>query len=196
MTGSQTEPGPRRGSAALPEVALRLFDEFGFDAVTTEQIAIEAGVNPRTFFRHFATKFDVLMAGTGDRQKWFIERLYGQPPGLGVVEALTLTICEEDALRPMNAEDVVRSRILRGSTSLMNSLRLFESGLEQAFAAWIAQRTKRRETDFEVHVAASVLVAVRRAVIREWQAAEGARSVGDIATKALAYVHLEIDDKP
>lgn len=46
--------------AHLAATAARLFDAYGYDAVTMEQIAAEADVAKRTLYNHFATKEAVL----------------------------------------------------------------------------------------------------------------------------------------
>ncbi|WP_328457368.1 MULTISPECIES: TetR family transcriptional regulator [unclassified Amycolatopsis] len=57
---------PRSGAEArrrLQQAALELYRERGFDRTTTAEIAARAGVNERTFFRHFPDKREVLFDG-------------------------------------------------------------------------------------------------------------------------------------
>jgi len=54
----------QRRQAAITEianVALRLFLENGFDETSVEEIAAAAGCSPRTFYRYFGTKEDVVL---------------------------------------------------------------------------------------------------------------------------------------
>lgn len=50
--------GALRGE--LADVALRLFEERGYDVTPVDDIASAAGISPRTFYRYFGTKEEVL----------------------------------------------------------------------------------------------------------------------------------------
>jgi len=51
-----------RTRALLAQRAAELFVAKGFDHTTVEEIAQAAGISPRTFFRYFATKEEVVMS--------------------------------------------------------------------------------------------------------------------------------------
>jgi AcrR family transcriptional regulator len=60
-------------------VALRLFEERGFDAVTVEDIASKAQISVRTFYRCFPAKEDVLQVQIDRRSKALQAALSARP---------------------------------------------------------------------------------------------------------------------
>jgi AcrR family transcriptional regulator len=82
---------PRSGLEArrrLQQAALELYRERGFDQTTTAEIAARAGVNERTFFRHFPDKREVLFDGEADLRTAVMQAVAEAPNGLQPFEIL------------------------------------------------------------------------------------------------------------
>ena len=78
-----------RTREALKDAAMDLFTRQGFDGTTVEEIADACEVSPRTFFRYFPTKEDVLFADTEARRERLLECLADQPAGDSAFVALS-----------------------------------------------------------------------------------------------------------
>lgn len=72
----------------VSEVALRLFAERGFDAVTVAEIATEAGISRRSFFTHFSGKEEAVLAGADDDLELLRRALAAKDPATSFVEVL------------------------------------------------------------------------------------------------------------
>jgi AcrR family transcriptional regulator len=64
----------------LEGIALALFEQRSFAVVTVEEIAAEAGISPRTFYRHFSVKEDVVQVRIDQRAKKLEAALTQRPP--------------------------------------------------------------------------------------------------------------------
>jgi AcrR family transcriptional regulator len=80
---------PPRQSAGRPthidrdeiaRVAVRLFAERGYDAVSMDTIAQEIGIGRRSLFRYFATKADLVWDGVDPASEELRKRLAGADP--------------------------------------------------------------------------------------------------------------------
>ena len=65
-TGTKAE----RTREALRQAAIRHFVQYGFEAANVPTIAAEVGVTERTFYRHFATKDEVLFVDVTTGLAW------------------------------------------------------------------------------------------------------------------------------
>ncbi|MEX5712995.1 TetR family transcriptional regulator [Parafrankia sp. FMc6] len=85
----------------LEAVALRLFEERGFDQVTVDDIASEAHISVRTFYRYFPAKEDVLLVKIDRRsqalQAALATRAIDETPLHSLRLALMEAVSREDA---------------------------------------------------------------------------------------------------
>jgi AcrR family transcriptional regulator len=79
----------------MTRAAVELFKRQGFDATTVEQIAAEVETSPRTFFRYFGSKEDVLFGDTPDRLASLRERLDNAGADEQPIEVIKETLTDQ-----------------------------------------------------------------------------------------------------
>lgn len=78
--------------ADIHRAAFELIAERGFDEVTTDEIAMTAGISPRTFFRYVATKDDLLLATVRERGALVMAMIEARPATEAPDVALTKSL--------------------------------------------------------------------------------------------------------
>jgi AcrR family transcriptional regulator len=81
-----------RTREALRQAAVVRFLAQGVEETSAEQIAADAGVSLRTFYRHFASKHDLLFADYDVGLHWFRSALAKRAPGGSIIEAVQSAI--------------------------------------------------------------------------------------------------------
>ena len=61
---------PKSGRGRLVAAAIELFYRHGFGAVGIDQIIAKAGVTKSTFYKHFESKDDLMVAAVQRRDEW------------------------------------------------------------------------------------------------------------------------------
>ena len=81
-----------RTSAALRRAAQVRFLAQGLEETSAEQIAADAGVSLRTFYRHFGSKSELLFGDYDASLAWFRTALESRPASESVTEAVLAAI--------------------------------------------------------------------------------------------------------
>lgn len=96
---------PRSGEDArrrLQGAALELWSERGYDRTTTAEIAARAGLTPRTFFRHFPDKREVLFDSAGEMRDILIKTVASAPAELAPLKVLQQAFTATEPLFEQN----------------------------------------------------------------------------------------------
>ena len=116
------EAHKERTRTALVRSALLLFAERGYDTVTVEDICADADVSPRTFFRYFATKDNVLAAPITTLLGIIRATLSEQPSGVTTWDALRQSLLDAAAYVDAHPDDFRRAgQVIRKSPSALAS---------------------------------------------------------------------------
>jgi AcrR family transcriptional regulator len=168
--------------------ALRLFTTKGFQATTIEEIAAAADVAPRTFFRYFPTKEEVVFwADYQPTLAAFVTTRPDEEPALealrhGIVDGLA-TFYQQDRERLLE-----RIRLAFRTPALHPRLRQQQAEWADGMAQILAQRLSARPDDLEVRAVAAAVAAALFVAIEEWQAHDGQGDLGALIDRALDAV--------
>lgn len=172
----------------IQEVALDLFDERGFAAVTIEQIADAADVSPSSVYRYFGTKEQVVLWDEVDVRLFdAVEaELASRPPveamRRAVADVLTRFFDQDDDLAKRKTRYALEEPALR--PALLEQTDEFTQRIATALARAAGQPTD----DLEPQVIAATLVAAMLTAARHWQAHGYRTPIADELNRALAIV--------
>ena len=174
---------------ALRRAALASFAEKGFANVTVTELAQEAGVTERTFFRHFPTKEAVLFRDFETQTEWLREALQDRDPSEPLMDAVQASI----ASFPHDLEVVRQAALAR--TELISAERI--AGhlrvVQASFAEVITGYARRRAADLpypdlSAEVAGAVIAAALVCAVEGWGRNGCADDLGERTVVALDLV--------
>ncbi|MBF4585673.1 TetR/AcrR family transcriptional regulator [Curtobacterium sp. VKM Ac-2887] len=175
---------PRSGAAArqrLYEAALALYTERGYDATTTADIAQRAGVNDRTYFRHFPDKREVLFDGQGRLRDALVAAVHAVPSGTSAIKALRAAFIDAAGLlEDDRAAGISRLRIIADTPALLE--RDLAKGADMAAALAGALRDRGEHHDV-ADLIATVCWATFHHAASQW-IGDGTRGLRDHITDA------------
>jgi AcrR family transcriptional regulator len=154
----------------------------GVEATTAEQVAADAGVTLRTFYRHFGSKHDLLFADYDSGLQWFRGALAARPADEPIVESVRSAIFAfpydvqaVSQLAQLRAEELDPERIVE-------HLRRVEADLADAVAEQLERRAgERSEHDrLDTVVTARCIAAAVFAAMDVWMQRDD-RSLGELA---------------
>jgi AcrR family transcriptional regulator len=180
MAGPARTVRSARTREALRQAALGRFLSHGVEETSAEQIAADAGVSLRTFYRHFGSKHDLLFADFDAGLQWFRSALAGRPADESVIESVQAAIFafpyDVDAvtqIAAMRAEELDPVRIARHIRRV-----------EAAFAVAVADHLRQcyePGAELAIAVTARCIAAAVFAALEDWMFAPDRRSLDELA---------------
>jgi AcrR family transcriptional regulator len=148
----------------LADIAMHLFAERGFDAVTVADIAAAANVSAKTVFNYFATKEDLVLDGREEIEAELVRAVRERAPDESILAAVrrhTFLVAER-----MNALPAERRalflKVVRNSPTVHTRMRQMSLQYEDQLADILAEEATASAGDPTPRVVASLLGMLAR----------------------------------
>jgi AcrR family transcriptional regulator len=173
---------------AIARTAMELFVADGDTNATVERISEAAGVAPRTFYRHFAVKEDVVLPLFRRSSRRIAEALAAADPDEELLDTLV------KAFRmPLHDERLTRAE--RSFLGLMMTTPQYrmrwlevDEDLRDAVAAVLTRRLDVHGDPFLHRLAAHLLVNAAREVFEHWLTSASAEGVEELLRRGFGLV--------
>ena len=180
------EQKKRQTRDLLERRALELFERKGFDATTIDEIAEAALVSPRTFFRYFSSKEDVVFGSHSDELAWLRQlvasRPREEPPEIALAKALVKFGQIPEERQP---ELLARVKLIMANPSLLARRLLLHREWESGVAEELALRERVEGPTLELRILAATGVAALATATFIWGERGGPESPADLLRQAL-----------
>lgn len=166
-----------RTREALRRVAVLRFLTQGVEDTSAEQIAADAGVSLRTFYRHFTSKHELLFADYDAGLHWFRRALAARPDDESIIESVRVAIFAF----PYDVQAVTQIAALRAEALDPGRIVSHIRQVEADFAAAVAERLGTRAgPSLEVTVTARCIAAAVFGAMEFWMLGAD-RSLAELA---------------
>jgi AcrR family transcriptional regulator len=174
------EPNAR---GRLEQAALQLYIERGFEQTTVAEIARQAGLTERTFFRHFADKREVLFWGAGTLQELVVRTVASAPDTAAPIDAVAVALEAAGALLQERREFArQRQTVIVANPELQERELIKLASLASAMADALRQRGV---ADPAASLAAEAGIAAFRIAFERWINATNQRDLPQLIRESL-----------
>ncbi len=173
MTDSVARRGRPPGTSRreLELIALRLFAEQGFEETTIDQIATEAGINKRSFFRYFESKASVLWSSFDEEVEALRKELAAASPDVPVMEAIRVAVVAVNHYRPEDVPELrTRLNLIGSSPGLFAGAAVHYDAWERAVSDFAARRADLPPDSLYPLAVGRATLAACRAAYDRWVA--------------------------
>jgi AcrR family transcriptional regulator len=184
------EPNAR---GRLAQAALTLYAEQGFEQTTVAEIAKQAGLTERTFFRHFADKREVLFYGMEMLRDLLARAVADAPPSATPMDAVGAAL---QAAGTMLQENPERVRVRDAVVSANAELRERELIKLAAFASAMAGALQDRGIpEPAASLAAETGIAVFKVAFARWISDPGQPDLPGILRESMEELRGVVTDR-
>ncbi|ALO94613.1 TetR family transcriptional regulator [Streptomyces olivaceoviridis] len=167
----------------VSDIAVRLFLERGFDAVSVAEVAAAAGISKPTLFRYFPAKEDLVLHRIADHETEAARVVAGEADPVDALRRHFLAGLERrDPVTGLNDHPGVLAfhRLLYGTPSLVARAYAHQERSEAALAEALGG-------DLAARLAAAQIIAVQRVLALEnWRRIAAGEPVAEVAPDAVA----------
>jgi AcrR family transcriptional regulator len=171
---------------ALRQAALKSFARKGFADVTVTELATEAGVTERTFFRHFPTKEAVLFQDYETQLEWLAEALAQRPASESLFDAVLASVAAfPHDLEVVRQAATARSELI-SADRIASHLRVVQSSFARVLTDFVRKRNPDvANIDLAAEVAGSALASALVVAVEDWGRNGCAGDLGELVVASL-----------
>jgi mycofactocin system transcriptional regulator len=183
--------------AALERLAFDLFARQGFEETTVDDIAVEAGIGRRTFFRYFTSKNDLVWGDFEEHLERLRTLLRETDSCVPLVEAVRRAVVE------FNRFDVSEVPWHRQRMELILRVPTLQADSTLRYASWrgvirdfVAERMELSPSAMVPRLAGYAFLSASIAAYEHWLSCDEEVDLSDLLDEAIRRVGAGLDEVP
>ena len=174
-TRGPTRAGRRRSTTPgrIADIAVDLFDTYGFSEVSVEDVALASGIARRTLFRYYSSKNAIPWGDFDSYLGHFAALLSGTDPAAPIGPTLRAALLDFNTFDETGtAHHRQRMRVILQSAELQAYSMTMYAGWRAVVADFVARRTGARPEDLVPQTVAWLMLGVALSAHEYWLAHE------------------------